>query len=182
MDTGSYSQPDVIEILNQYVIPVSVTPEYPQLFKNYSIMVTPVQLMIGNDGFERQRSSGFLDGQELMAFLLLGLGKYYFDQGRFDDALDMVDRLIQDYGSSHLAPEAMFHRGFFLFKKTLDHRHLKEAHNLMENRYPNNDWTKSARMIALFHYAPSVWEWSQKKGNINNARFGVTLTSTNGIS
>lgn len=177
MDTVSYSRPDVVQIMNKRVVSVKINPETPYLFKNYAVTVTPVQLMIGTDGFERQRSSGFLNGSELMAFLLLGLGKFYFDNGLLDDALEMVDRLIQNYGESRLTPEAMFHHGFFLFKKTLDHRHLKEAYAVMEPRYPDSNWTQTARMIALFHYAPSVWEWTQKKDNINNCRFGVILTS-----
>lgn len=166
-----------MQILNDKIVPVRVTPETPHLFKNYAVTVTPVQVMIGNDGFERQRSSGFLSGPELMAFLLLGLGKFYFDNGRLDEASEMVDRLIQDYGESRLTPEAMFHHGFLLFKKTLDHRHLKEAYQAMEPRYPDSAWTRSARMVALYHYAPSVWEWTQKKDNINNCRFGYILTS-----
>jgi hypothetical protein len=177
MDMVSYSRPDVMQILNEKIVPVKITPETPHLFKSYAVNVTPVQLMIGNNGFERQRSSGFLGGPELMAWLLLGLGKFYFDHGLLDEALEMVDRLIQDYGESRLTPEAMFHHGFFLYKKTLDHRHLKEAYAFMEPRYPDSNWTRSARMVALYHYAPSVWEWTQKKDNINNCRFGVILTS-----
>ncbi len=177
MDTVSYSHNDVVQILNEKLVSSRVNPETPHLFKTYAIQVTPVQLIIGNDGFERQRSTGFLSGLELMAFLLLGLGKYYFDNGRLDEALAMVDRLIQDYGESRLTPEAIFHHGFFLFKKTLDHRYLKKAYEVMEPRYPDSNWTRSARMVALYHYAPSVWEWTQKKHNINNARFGVILTS-----
>lgn len=177
MDTVSYSRNDVIQILNENMVPLRINPETPHLFKSYAVHVTPVQLIIGNDGFERQKSAGFLSGLELTAFLLLGLGKYYFDNGRLDEALEMVDKLIQAYGESHLTPEAMFHHGFFLFKKTLDHRHLKKAYEAMEPRYPDSNWTQSARMVALYHYAPSVWEWTQKKDNINNARFGVILTS-----
>jgi hypothetical protein len=177
MDTVSYSREDVMSILNDKVLPVRITPENLPVFKRYTVKATPAQLIIGNDGYERQRSSGFLDGQELMAFLLLGLGKFFFDHGRFDEALEMVNRLIVDYSGSHLMPEALFHAGFFRFKKTLDHRHLKEAYRIMAERYPGNEWTQTARMIAMNHLAPSVWEWSQRKNNINNMRFGVILTS-----
>jgi len=176
MDTVSYSRPDVMHVLKEMVLPVRVTPETRHLFRTYSVDVTPSQLMIGDNGFIRQRSTGFLNGQELMAFLLLGIGKYYFDQSRIGDALKMVEKLIEEYGESRLIPEALFHRGFFLYKKTLDHRHLRETHLVMERRFPESDWTRSARMISLYHYAPSVWEWSQKKDNINHARFGVILT------
>jgi len=176
MDAVSYSRPDVIQILNEKVMPVLITPESRHLFRGYAVDATPAQLMIGDNGFIRQRSSGFLNGQELMAFLLLGIGKCYFDYERIDDALKMVERLIADYGESRLIPEALFHRGFFLYKKTSDHRYLREAHQALECRFPENDWTRSARMISLYHYAPSVWEWSRKKDNINHARFGVILT------
>lgn len=177
MDTVSYSRNDVIQMLNEKIVPLRINPETPHLFKAYAVGVTPVQVIIGNNGFERQRSTGFLNGLELMAFLLLGLGKFYFDNGRIDEALTMVDRLIRDYGESRLTPEAMFHHGFLLYKKTRDHRYLKEAYELMAPRYPDSNWTQSARMVALYHYAPSVWEWTQKKDNINNCRFGVILTS-----
>ncbi|MBN1548615.1 MAG: hypothetical protein JW902_18345 [Syntrophaceae bacterium] len=177
MDTVSYSREDVIQILNDRVLPVRIAPENLPVFKHYSIKVTPAQVMIGAGGYERQRSSGFLDGQELMAFLLLGVGKFYFDDGRIDDALDMVNQLIGNYPESRLIPEAMFHAGFLRYKKTLDYRQLKESYRDMENRFPSDEWTQIARRVALYHYAASVWEWSQKKDNINNARFAVILTS-----
>jgi len=176
MDAVSYSRPDVIHILNERVVPVRVTLESRYLFRTYSVDATPTQLMIGDNGFIRQRSTGFLNGQELMAFLLLGIGKYYFDQSLIDDALKMVEKLIEEYRESRLIPEALFHRGFFLYKRTMDHRHLRETHKVMERRFPESAWTRSARMISLYHYAPSVWEWSRKKDNINHARFGVILT------
>ena len=86
MDTVSYSRNDVVQILNEKLVSSRINPETPHLFKTYAIQVTPVQLIIGNDGFERQRSTGYLSGLELMAFLLLGLGKYYFDNGSLDEA------------------------------------------------------------------------------------------------
>ena len=177
MDTVSYSREDVIQILNEKVIPVRITPENLSVFKHFTVKATPAHLMIDNDGYERQRSSGFLDGQDLMAFLLLGLGKFHFDNGHYDDALAILNRLILGFPGSYLLPEALFHVGFLSYKKTLDHRHLKENYRVMEDRFPDDEWTQIARRVALYHYAASVWEWSQRKNNINNARFGVILTS-----
>ena len=182
MDTVTYSRSDVIQLLNQHFIPCRITPETPNLFRAHAVHATPVQITLCNEGFERQRSTGFLNGPELMAFLLLALGKHYFDNGRLDEALEMVGRLVSHYGESRLLPEAIFHQGFFLFKKTGERRYLREAHAMLQHRCPDSSWTQSAKMVSMHYYAPALWEWSQKKSNIINCRFWVhTIPPGKGI-
>ena len=177
MEAVSYAQPDANRLLQAGLIPVRITPENPFPFKTYSVKATPHHLMTGEGGFELRSFTGFMDGPELLAFLLLGIAKHWFDKGRFQKALEAVDELIRKTPRAETLPEALFLRGFFLYKMTSDHRRLKNAFHELESSFPGNDWTKTARMVALFHYAASVWEWSQKKGNINKARFGVILHS-----
>ena len=93
---------------------------------------------------EHHRTVGFLAPEELIPSLLLGLGKSRFDDGRFDEALEYLEKVLREYPKSHSAPEAMYLRGVTRYKKTEDAKPLKEAYEQLKDKYPSSEWTKRA--------------------------------------
>jgi len=144
MDAVTYPNEQVIEFINQNLIPLRVLSDQQPLAKDFNIQWTPALLILGREGKEHSRTVGFLSGDELIPSLLLGMGKGYADNDEFKDALRCFDRLLAEYPGSDSAPETMFQRGVALYKSTHDPKPLKEAYNQLQDKYPGTQWTKRA--------------------------------------
>jgi tetratricopeptide (TPR) repeat protein len=144
MDAVTYPNERVIGFINQNVIPVRVLSDQQPLATDFNIKWTPALLILDQEGKEHSRTVGFLSSEELIPTILLGTGVGHSDQEEFKEALSCYERLLTEYPESDAAPEAIFQRGVNLYKSTHDPKPLKEAYNLLQDKYPNSQWTKRA--------------------------------------
>jgi TolA-binding protein len=93
---------------------------------------------------EHHRTVGFLGPEELIPSPLLGLGKYYFENDHFDEALERLEQVVAGYGQSCSAPEAIFLSGVCNYKRSHDPKPLKAAYEKLNSAFPNSEWTKRA--------------------------------------
>jgi hypothetical protein len=145
MDSATYPDPRVIEVIMGNVVPLRVVaPESPALAKEFNLKRTPMWLILCADGKEHFRALGFFDADDLIAAMLLGVAKARFDQERFADSLAILDRLFAEHPTNDVIPEAVFLRGGALFKQTRDRRHLRESYERLLAEHPSSSWTKRA--------------------------------------
>ena len=144
MDAVTYPNERLIEFINQNVIPLRVLSDQQPLATDYTIKWTPALLLLDQEGKEHFRSIGFLNSEELISSILLGIGNGHFNKDEFQDALCCYERLLTEYPESESAPEAVFQRGVTLYKNTHDPKVLKEAYNHLQDKYPASKWFKRA--------------------------------------
>jgi hypothetical protein len=144
MDAVTYPNPKVINFLHQNFIPVRVLFDTKPLASDFNVKWTPTLITLSADGKEHHRTVGFLGPEELVASLLLGLGKLFFDNEKFNEALKHLDKLLSDYAKSDAAPEAIYLRGVCRYKNTHDPKPLKEGYEKLQAEYPSSEWTKRA--------------------------------------
>jgi tetratricopeptide (TPR) repeat protein len=144
MDTVTYPNEKVVEFLTQNVITVRVLSDHQPLSIDFNIKWTPSLLILDQGGKEQSRTVGFLNAEELIPSILLGIGNGHFNKNEFKDALGCYERILAEYPESDSAPEAMFQMGVTLYKSTQDPKPLKEAYTHLQNRYPASQWTKRA--------------------------------------
>ncbi|MBU4034139.1 MAG: hypothetical protein KKG34_05005, partial [Proteobacteria bacterium] len=63
---------------------------------------------------------------------------------RFDEALVRLEQLVDGYGKSGSAPEAIFLVGVCNYKRSHDAKPLKAAYEKLNAAFPDNEWTKRA--------------------------------------
>ena len=149
MGAVTYPDSNVISFITSNLIPVQVLFDAQPLATDFNVKWTPTLIILGRDRQEHHRSVGFLDAQQLIASLTLGIGKYHFDNDRFTEALSLFEQLFTSFPKSDVIPEAMYLTGVCRFKKTEDPAYLKEAYeNLLQN-YPDNEWTRRAYPYSL---------------------------------
>lgn len=144
MDAVSYPNPKVIEVIESMVIPLQIQSDALPYAQDYNIQWTPNLLILDSKGRERHRTVGFLPAVELVSSILLGVGKARFDMSRFEEAISAFHQVINEYGYSSSAPEAVFYRGVALYKSTHEVKHLKDAYLTLQNRYGESAWAKRA--------------------------------------
>lgn len=163
MEMDSYTRDKVVALFKKGILAVRVSPEDPTWFKSYGVKFTPTCLLLNPEGNEEERSTGFLEANGLMAFLLLGLAKSYYDMGRLEEGKQCVEILTQDYPNSAQAPEAFFLRGIFRYHTDQNRDHFKEAYDILYDRYKDNIWTKRARLLYLYPCALFRWQTFRKQ-------------------
>jgi thioredoxin-related protein len=72
----------------------------------FQIQYTPTTVVLDDEGKEHYRSVGFEPPQEYVPSLMLGIGRSYFDNHRFDKALAVFRRLLAEYPRSKAASTA----------------------------------------------------------------------------
>jgi tetratricopeptide (TPR) repeat protein len=144
MDAVTYPNENVIEFIQQNMIPLRVTFDAQPLATDFNLKWTPTLIALDADGKEHQRTVGFLPPEELIPSLLLGIAKSYFDRERFSEALSTLDKLIKDYPNSDSVPEALYLQGVSKYKSTHNPKPLKEAYEQLQAKYPSSEWTKRA--------------------------------------
>jgi hypothetical protein len=149
MGAVTYPDRNVIEFIRDNFIPLQVPFDGQPLAANFNVKWTPTLVTLGPDGREHHRTVGFLDPAELIASLLLGIGKYHFDHDRFAEAVATFDTMIVDYPASDSVPEALYLSGVSRFKEGHNPTFLKETYEKLEKDYPGNEWTKRASPYRL---------------------------------
>jgi TolA-binding protein len=79
------------------------------------------------------------------------MGKSYFEQDRFSEALSSIEKLLREYPKSGAAPEGIYLRGVCLYKSTNNPKPLKEAYEQLKDQYPESEWTKRAYPYRLIN-------------------------------
>jgi tetratricopeptide (TPR) repeat protein len=144
MDAVTYPAEKVASFLSDNVIPLRVAHDHPTLAQQFSVKWTPTLITLDPDGQERHRTVGFLGPDELIPSVLLGMGKCFFENDRFAEALSYFEKLLATCPKSDSAPEAIFLRGVSLYKSTKNPKPLREAYDKLVGEYPQSEWARRA--------------------------------------
>ena len=144
MDAVTYPENKVIEFVQKSIIPLQVAFDAKPLSTDFNIKWTPTLITLGLDGKEHHRTVGFLDPDSFISNLLLGIGKYHFDNDRYPAALSFFENIIADHAQSDVVAEAIFLQGVARYKNSGDLKPLKDAYESLSSKYPDSIWTKRA--------------------------------------
>jgi len=144
MDAVTYPNEKIVSFVQENLIPLQIAHDAEPLSKDFNIKWTPTLITLGIDGREHHRTVGFLNPEDFIASALLGLGKFHFDNDRFQEALALFENLISKHPESDSVAEAIFLRGVSLYKHTGDRHFLKETYETLSSRHPDSEWSKRA--------------------------------------
>ncbi len=149
MGAVTYSNDEVAGILNQEVVPVQLPYDAKPQSRDYNVKWTPALFVIDGGGLEHHSSVGFLPPEEFVPFLILGMGKAYFDKEQLEDAIGQLQRVIDGYPDSMAAPEAVYLRGVCRYKTAHSVDGLVDAYELLQANYPSSEWARRAEPYRL---------------------------------
>ena len=101
-------------------------------------------LILDPQGEERWRVEGYLPKKEFRAQLEMGLARIDFMRKRWDEAEQRYARVVEDYGDTVAAPEAVYWRGVSKYKRTNDHTVLGEVAEQLTQKYGESVWAQKA--------------------------------------
>jgi len=151
MDAVTYPDEGVAKFIETNMIPLRVSFDHKPLSVDFRVKWTPTLITLDIDGVEHHRTVGFLAPEELIASLMLGMGKSHFEREEFDKAIATFSSLLETYPKSDSTPEAIFLRGVSMYKSTHDPKPLRVAYDKLTADHPENEWTKRAYPYRLIN-------------------------------
>lgn len=105
-------------------------------------------LVLDPDGEERWRIEGYLPKDEFNAQLRMGLARLAVVEKRWADAERIYGEIVSKYGTTTVAPEALYWRDVSVYSRTHDHIPLQNVASELRKRFPESVWTKKASVWA----------------------------------
>jgi thioredoxin-related protein len=149
MDAVSYPNPKVIEVFEKNLIAVKVLINSQPLPKKFRVQWTPTLILLDDEGEEHNRTVGFLPPDELLASLMLGIGKSHFDYDEFSEAENTFQHLLAEYPKSDSSSEAAYYLGVSRYKRTRNAEELKKTVQHLQRDFPQSEWAKRASVYQL---------------------------------
>lgn len=149
MDAVTLLDSGVSNFLTDRMIPLHATANTSTLAADFRVVWTPTIIVLDFYGREHQRTVGFLPPEEMVASLLLGIGKSALDNGQYNEAVLQLNTLLNGYPRSTAAPEAVYLRGVSRFKSSQSPSALKECCQQLSTQYPDSEWAKRAQPFSL---------------------------------
>ena len=114
--------------------------EHPAYFHRFDAVWTPTVLILDPNGVERHRIEGYLPVDEFRAQLELGLARVAFMSKDWTEAERRYTGVLERYGNTKSAPEALYWKGVSHYKLTNDHTALVELPGQFQQKYPDSIW------------------------------------------
>ena len=122
--------------------------ENPGGMERFNVQWTPTIVLLGADGKEHHRIEGYLDVEDFLAQLTLGLGHVAFAAKEWDRAGKWYDEVLDRFPSTDAAAEAQYWRGVTRYKSTNDPAALGATAAAFKEKYSDSTWAKKASVWA----------------------------------
>jgi TolA-binding protein len=142
---GAVTYPDlkVVEFINDALIPIQFQSD-SDVAEDFTVRWTPTLVVLDTTGKEHSRTIGYIAPEEFIPTMLLGVAKMHFDLRKFDQAVLALEKIINLYPWSFVAPEAVYFHGVCGYKTTHEARPLKKAYEHIAKEYPHSEWVRRA--------------------------------------
>jgi Thioredoxin-like domain len=143
MDTVTYPDSRVAQFVVYHFLPVKLSvKENPRLLEEYLVSWTPNILILDEKNRVRYRIEGYLPPEDLVAYLSMGIGKYWLNDKQFAKAGERFEEVSQRHARSDIAAEALYWIGVVRYKHTHDPAQLRPAWQKLAQEYPHSEWAK----------------------------------------
>jgi tetratricopeptide (TPR) repeat protein len=149
MEAVTYPADDVVRYVNNYLIPLRINVNEDLLHEDFHHIWTPTLAVLDFNGNEVQRTIGFLEPDDFIATMHLGIAKVRMDAKQYDTAMIPLKNLLEVFPKSYAVPEAIYFMGVILYKQRNTPAKLKEAYERLLTDYPDSQWTKRASPYRL---------------------------------
>ena len=135
--------------IHQNFVPVEAhIKEHPAWFKRFDAIWTPTVLVLDSAGNERWRIEGYLPRKEFRAQLEMGLARVAASQKKWSDAERRYTEIVDRYGDTTVAAEALYWRDVAKYSQSHDAGPLMSVARELSEKYPDSVWTQKASVWA----------------------------------
>jgi hypothetical protein len=147
MDTVTYPDPRVAEFVEHHFLPVRVKVKENQgLVDAYFVSWTPNVVVADENGKVHYRVEGYLPPEDFLAYLSLGVGKYWFNRKQFPQPGGRFEEVARRHPGTEAGAEALFWLGVVRYKRSHDPAQLRACWQRLDQEYPTSAWTRRTQI------------------------------------
>ena len=144
-----YPDERVARFITENFIPARVhvreqAQDFQRFSELYSAHWTPTVLVLDPEGVEQYRIEGFVEADDLLAQLTLGLGRGAFKAKRWTEAEKAFQTVVDQYPKTEAAAESQYWAGVSRYRSTGDPSALGQTAAAFDKRYSDSPWAKKA--------------------------------------
>jgi hypothetical protein len=144
-----YPETRVDQLVRESFVPVRIQVRTnPGAMERFNVQWTPTIALLDPEGKEHHRIEGYLDVEDFLAQLTLGLGHTEFAQKHWDSAEKWYREVLDRFPSTEAAPEAQYWLGVTRYKATNDASALGATARAFQEKYSDSAWAKKASIWA----------------------------------
>jgi hypothetical protein len=148
MDTVTYPDTQVADLLSRHFVPVQVDiQKAAKLADRYLALWTPSLNVIGSREKRIYHAVGWLPPDEFAAMLQTARGHFYMQGKKFDRAAPLFKDVFETAPRSSFAPEALYYRGVCRYLATHDVEELKQDWIMLQRFYPQDAWAMKSNIL-----------------------------------
>ena len=117
-----------------------VLPDERMAFRRFGAIFAPTAIVLNSEGVERYRIEGFLPPREFLAQLMMAQARIVAMRKRWANAEPLYARIVDEFGDTSAAPEALYWRGVSAYQGRRDHTALVTMATEMKRKYPGSVW------------------------------------------
>ena len=141
MGAVTYPNEAVGEIIRDNFIPVQINiVDRPEFTDRFLSRWTPTIIFIDPDGRDHRRQSGYTPPEHFVADLMMGMAQVAFNLKRYEEAITLYERVVDEFPNSFAAPEALYMVGVSRYRATDDGSNLDTYWDQVMERYPGSRW------------------------------------------
>jgi hypothetical protein len=143
MDTVTYPDARVAQFATHHFLPVKLSvKENPRLVEDYLVSWTPNVVLLDERGRVHARIEGYLPPEDFLAYLSLGIGKYWLHRKQFAKAGERFQEVGQRHAGTDAGAEALYWLGVANYKEAHDLGRLRPVWQKLAQDYPHSEWAK----------------------------------------
>jgi TolA-binding protein len=137
LDTETFADPRVQQEISRRFVPLRLDLRADRAaVRRYNLFWTPTLYFLDEHGETRAELVGFLPPHELLPVLDYGEAQVLLRRGKFLRAIELLDRLVEFFPDSGIAPDALYWSANIEFLVTRDEAGSAGKRALLKERYP----------------------------------------------
>jgi tetratricopeptide (TPR) repeat protein len=150
MDTVTYPDPRVAQFIVGHFVPARFTvKQNARLVEEYLVSWTPNVVIADDQGKVHYRVEGYLPPEDFVAYLSLGIGKYWLNRKQFAQAKERFDEVARRHARTDAGAEALYWLGVSQYRLSHDPAQLRPSWQRLAQEYPDSEWTKRTRIPGM---------------------------------
>ncbi len=147
MDTVTYPDPRVAQFIEGHFVAVQQhVKESQALVQEYFVSWTPNVVITDDHGKIHYRIEGYLPPEDFLAYLSLGIGKYWLNHKQFEQARGRFEEVARRHSGTDAGAEALYWQGVAQYKLSHDPTQLRPSWQQLAQEYPKSEWSQRTRI------------------------------------
>lgn len=149
LEKETFSDERVAAAVREFCVPFKAgIEERPDVVRRIRVNWTPTTLFLDGERVEHHRLVGFMAPDEFTAQIHFAVGRRAFNHGHYDEAIQRLLHVTEQFPQADCAPEAMYWRGVSEYKKAGKPDGMIAIWKELYKKYPKSIWAKKVEHAA----------------------------------